>query len=83
MISICTENQDQESFCPSAPWEVSGLPELAGKKSIFAFKHPKTVPRFILFSLHELVFSQLKTKFAYVGSIYTKGRKNPLLDCDS
>lgn len=27
-VCIHTENQDQASFCPSVPWEVSGLPEL-------------------------------------------------------
>ena len=29
MVCIRTENQDQASFCSSAPWEVSVLPELA------------------------------------------------------
>ncbi|CAO2624639.1 Putative uncharacterized protein ART2, partial [Lemmus lemmus] len=28
-VCILTENQDQASFCPSAPREVSVLPELA------------------------------------------------------
>src|SRR4029434_3815714 len=28
-VRIHTDNQDQASFCPSAPREVSGLPELA------------------------------------------------------
>lgn len=29
MVCICTKNQDQVSFCPSVPWEVSVLSELA------------------------------------------------------
>ena len=47
MVCIHTENQYQVSFCPSAPREISVLPELALGHLQYGLTHspPDAVPR--------------------------------------
>ena len=47
MVCICTENQDQASFCTSAPQEVSVLPELALVYFVFCYTYTHIIHIYI------------------------------------